>query len=128
MPHADVDNRTPFVAEPLFLVDERARPLITLVIKATFDLPSRGQPLLSADQDPLHTTGEPWDAGAGPDAPSYRYEPEVAPFKLATDVVFIGHAHAPTGSTTEMVVRVAVGPLGKTLRVFGGRLWYPCGR
>ena len=33
----------------------------------------------------------------------YRYEPECAPFKPATDVVAIGHAHALRSGTTQAV-------------------------
>src|SRR5690606_18824674 len=45
------------------------------------------------------------------------------PFKLATDVVFIGHAHAPSTRTTQMDVGARVGPLLRSLRVFGDRVW-----
>ena len=59
------------------------------------------------------------------DAPvsSYKYEPEIALFKPATDVVLIGHAHPPGGGATQVDVGIKVGPLQKVARVFGDRFW-----
>ena len=59
------------------------------------------------------------------DAPvsSYKYEPEIALFKPATDVVLIGHAHPPGGGATQVDVGIKVGPVQKVARVFGDRFW-----
>lgn len=122
MPHPTLDNRTAFFADALHLVDECFRPLLTVVVKGSFEILAHGTLALRAEQRPLEIAGRFQD----PDHPaqsSYRYEPEVAPLKLATDVVLLGHAYAPTTRTTQMDVGVRVGPLLRSLRVFGDRVW-----
>jgi hypothetical protein len=52
-----------------------------------------------------------------------RFEPEVAFVKPATDVVLIGHAHAPSRSAVTVDVALQVGPVARELRVSGDRLW-----
>lgn len=120
MGHPAIENKTPFAFEVLFLVDEEFRPLVVPVIKATFDIHS-GACRLAEKQVPVSLSGECW--GEDPAASSYKYEPEVAFFKAATDVVLVGSAHAPRARTTEMDIRLTVGPLRKELKVFGEREW-----
>ena len=122
MPHPTLDNRTAFFADALHLVDERFHPLLTVVVKGSFEILSSGTLALSAMQRPLEVAGR-FQQPDHPARSSYRYEPEAAPLKLATDVVFIGHAHAPSTRTTQMDVGVRVGPLLRSLRVFGDRVW-----
>ncbi len=122
MPHPAIENKTAFFADALPLVDEEFHPLLTLVIKASFDIQRGGTLAVSAEQDPLKFEGEFHDPDV--EISSYRYEPEVTPYKLATDVAFVGHAHAPTPRTTQMDVGFSVGSLVKSLRVTGERMWF----
>src|SRR5207253_716969 len=48
---------------------------------------------------------------------------EVAFHKPATDIVLIGHAHAPGDGATQVDVGIKVGPVQKVARVFGARYW-----
>ncbi len=123
MGHPNIENRTPFAAETLFLVDEELRPLVVPIIKGTFLLPSASSNacVRAEHQETLSFAGEFW--GEIPEASSYKFEPEVAFFKPTTDVVLVGQAHAPRVGTTEMDVRLSVGPVRKELRVFGERMW-----
>ena len=125
MGHPRVENKTPFAFEPLFLVDEEFRPLVVPVLKATLTIPPDGRCLLAEQQVPLNLTGEPW--GEDPEKSSYKYEPEVAFIKPATDVVLIGHAYASQRDTKEMVVGLRLGPVGKEVLVWasgcGSRRW-----
>ena len=121
MGHPAVDNRTPFTFEPLFLTDEELRPLFVPVVKATFDLLPRGEPVLAEQQAPLRVVGERWEGG---ETASPRLEPEGAFFKPATDVVLVGHAHAPAPGTRELVAELRVGPVHKRVRVVGDRTWF----
>lgn len=57
-----------------------------------------------------------------PETSPYRFEPETAFFKPASDVVLVGHAY-PARASTQLDVKLAVGALSKTLRVFGDRRW-----
>ncbi len=124
MPHPAIDNQTPLVLEPVYLEDEDGRPTLTTVVKATFDVLPRGRLVLADQQRPLDAAGTFWGP---PEASSHRFEPEVAPIKVATDVAVVGHAHAPRPGTTSMDVGVRVGPVSKGLRVIGDRMWYRVG-
>jgi len=120
MGHPAVENGTPFAFEPLFLADEEGRPLLVPLVKATFALAERG-PALAEQQVPVLPAGLPWGE---PGKSSYRYEPECAFAKPATDVVLVGSAVAPKPGTTEMLVGFQVGPLRKGVRVLGDRAFF----
>ena len=115
------ENRTPFTSEALFLTDEEARPLLVPVVKATYTFDGAGQLRLSPEQAPLNLAGEWWGK---PGESSYRYEPECAFTKRATDVVLVGSAHAPRKDTRELLVSLEVGPVRKSVRVVGDRVWF----
>jgi hypothetical protein len=91
-------------------------------VKSTWTIESDGRLLLAEQQVPLCLGGELWSEE--PAGSSYRYEPEVAFMKPATDIVMIGHAHAPRADTKEMVVGLRVGSLSKDVLVSGERIWF----
>jgi len=122
MGHPNIENRTPFAFEPLFLVDEEFRPLVVPVVKATLSIKRSGHCLLAEQQVPLTLSGELW--GEDPEKSSYKYEPEVAFTKTATDVVMNGHAYAPGPDTREMTVALRLGPVGSEILVTGDRIWF----
>lgn len=122
MGHAEVENKTPFAFEALYLVDEQFRPLIVPLVKGTFAIGKDGRCVLADAQIPPNLGGECW--GEDPATSSYKYEPEVAFVKPATDVVLIGHAYAPSRNATEMRVELRVGRLAKEAAVFGDRVWF----
>jgi len=122
MGHPEVDNRTPFAFEALYLVDEEFRPLVVPLVKATFTIEADGRCHRADEQLPPNLEGKCW--GEDPETSSYKYEPEVAFVKPATDVVLIGHAYAPDTRTTELRVGLRVGPLSKQLLVTGDRIWF----
>lgn len=121
MGHPSVENRTPFAFAPLFLADEEARPVLTVIVKGTFSIGQDGRCQRADEQVPVDTGGVQWGE---PETSSYRYEPEVAFFKPGTDVALIGHAWAPRAGTTEGNVGVKVGPLQKQALVSGDRAWF----
>jgi hypothetical protein len=120
MGHPQIINATPFAFEPLFIADEDLRPVVVTLIKATFTFDLDGVVSLAEEQLPVNFSGERWT-----DAPlsSYKYEPETALCKLATDVVLIGHASPPAVGTTQFDAGIKVGPVQKLARVFGDRFW-----
>jgi hypothetical protein len=122
MGHPEIDNKTAFALEVLFLVDEEFRPLVVPIIKGTFTIGKRGECTRTEEQIPVNMAGESWGEDAG--VSSYKYEPEVAYFKPATDVVLIGHAYAPRAGTTQMDVGMSIGSLRKGAVVFGDRVWF----
>jgi hypothetical protein len=118
--HPAIENGTPFAFEPLFLADEEGRPLLVPLVKATYAIGARG-PTLAAEQAPVIPEGVPY---GDPAQSSYRYEPECAFAKPATDVVLVGSAVAPRPGTAEMLVAFQLGPLRKGVRVVGDRAFY----
>ncbi|MES1157865.1 MAG: DUF2169 domain-containing protein [Haliangium ochraceum] len=122
MGHPAVENKTQFAFEALYLVDEEFRPLVVPLVKATFEIGSDGRCRRAEAQVPPNLGGECW--GDDPETSSYKYEPEVAFVKPATDVVLIGHAYAPRKDTTELRIGLRAGELTKQAMVFGDRVWY----
>ena len=104
MGHPILENKTPFAFEPLFLADEEGRPLFVPIVKATYEMRERGQLSLAEKQVPVNIGGEYW---GDPEKSSYKYEPETAFIKPATDIVLIGHAYAPKPRVTEVDVSSA---------------------
>jgi hypothetical protein len=118
--HPDIANKTPFAFEPIFIADEDLRPVVVTLLKGTFSFDVHGAVRLADEQVPVNMGGEPWT-----DAPisSYKYEPETALCKPATDIVLIGQARPPGGGATQVDVGIRVGPVRKLARVFGDRFW-----
>lgn len=113
-------NLTPFAAEQLLLQDERGADVLTLVVKASFRIRERGGLERLEPQSPLNLApvfhGEPG-------ASSLKYETEAVFTKTTTDVVLLGHAHAPNDRTTQLEVSLRVGSLHKRVLVVGERVW-----
>jgi hypothetical protein len=120
MGHASIENRTPFAFEAVYLVDEEGRPLLVTVVRATYEITGR-QLSVAEKQAPVPLAGELY--GDSSETSSYRYEPEAAFFKAATDVVLVGHAWAARAGMAEVSVGFQVGPVSRTARVFGDRVW-----
>jgi hypothetical protein len=118
--HPEIDNQTPFAFEPLFLTDEAGEPGLVPVLKGTYRIASKGGLSLDEVQVPVSLTGERNGPG---DESSYKYEPETALRKPATDVALVGSAHKSSRSVRELDVTFRVGPLEKTVHVTGDRHW-----
>ncbi len=119
-------NLTPFTAQPLVMADERGSDLLVLVVKASYRIEGTGTLLREEEQAPLRPAGV---YNGDPARTSLKHAPEADFFKAATDVALIGHAHAPGGRPlAQLDVSLRVGPIGKTVRVFGDRHWVTPGR
>ncbi len=90
-------------------------------VKATYDL-GKGGPHARRGAAPPVARGR--ESGATPRRSSYRYEPECAFFKPATDVALVGSACAPRVGATEVLVALQVGALRTGVRVVGDRAFY----
>jgi hypothetical protein len=119
--HFETRNLTPFAYESLFLADEEGRPLFVPVVKATFDIGKSGRLSLADEQVPVDVGGQFW---GDPETSSYKYEPECAFIKPATDVVLIGSAHSQRAGDSEVTVALRVGPVEKAVRAVGDRQWF----
>jgi hypothetical protein len=112
-------NHTPFTGTILMLPDADGVDSLYTVVKATFAV---GETLAVADeQAPITLAARHYGE---PDKSSIHIPSDISLMKPGTDVVLVGHAHAPDRrSTTQMDVSLRVGPISKRVRVFGDRVW-----
>ena len=121
MAYQGLTNHTRHAAELALLADEAGRDLLLVLVKATYQIIDRHHLAMGDPQIPIHLAGEYYGE---PGQTSLKYAPEANFAKHATDVTLIGHAHAPNGNpVTQLDVSLSVGPLSKTVRVFGDRHW-----
>ena len=115
-----LDNRTSYAAERALLADLDGSEIWVVAVKATFDL-SSGRPVVAAEQVPVCLVDE---YNGKPGESSLKYESDLVYRKPGTDVVVNGHAYAPNGKKAKRLdATVQVGPVRKTVRVYGDRHW-----
>src|SRR5437660_6034409 len=112
-------NTTPFQGTIYLIPDAEGIDTVFAVVKATLvpgerlSLAEKQLPVTLADQ--YH--GEPGKT-------SIKTPSDVSLTKAATDVLRLGTAYPPRGRlATQMDVSLTAGPLQKTVRVFGDRVW-----
>lgn len=120
----ELDDQSGHALAPLAVADAEGRPVLALVVQATFalfpDLAGRAPPLAPL-QRPIALAGE---HTGEPGRSSLRREPETAWCKPGTDLVLLGHAQAPDGEpVTQLDAGLRVGSVQKLVRVFGDRAW-----
>jgi hypothetical protein len=114
-----LNNTTPFEAAIMLLPDLEGVNTVFAVVKATLDV---GEALTVAEKPvPVVLTdkhhGEPATS-------SIRVPSDVCLGKPATDVLLLGSAWAPNGRPAwQADVSLSAGPVSKTVRVFGDRVW-----
>jgi hypothetical protein len=113
-------NTSPFVAQPLPLIDAQGRDVIVAIVKATFEIDAAGRAVLAELQTPVRVNDVPRD----PDNPngSVLLPSDVCVEKAGTDVVIVGDAIAPK-PTTALDVAVSVCGALAPLRVHGPRVF-----
>lgn len=120
-----VDNRTPFAAERGWVRDRDGTEIWLVAVKATFDVLPDGSTQVSKEQPPVLRLPEHFGE---PAKSSIKYDADLVLTKKTTDVIVVGHAHAPAGhAVTHADVGFKVGPVQKVLRVFGDRRWKSVG-
>jgi hypothetical protein len=114
-----VENETPFATALTVLPDASGVDTVYAIVKGTFTL---GQQLgLAEEQVPVTLADQHY---GDPATSSIRQPSDVCLGKPGTDVLLIGSAWAPGGRPAYwMDVALAVGPVAKTVRVFGDRVW-----
>jgi hypothetical protein len=116
-----VKNRTPFAAERDWVRDRHGAEVWIVAVKATFDIKPDGSTDISDDQPPVRRIPE---YHGEPGKSSIKYDTDLVLTKNTTDVIVVGHAHAPNGQPVATLdVGFRVGSLQKLLRVFGDRRW-----
>lgn len=121
MHQATLDNRTDFAVHHQVLLDAEGEKLVAMV-KATFELHGAALVVAPAERTRgIRFVDVPWDKER---PESIAYPADVCLHKPGTDVVFVARACAPGGRPEPtFAVRVEVGPLCRSLQVFGQRLW-----
>jgi hypothetical protein len=120
-----LQNPTGLAASVFLSPDPDGVDTLYAVVKGTFaldaPLDAAGEPPPAAEQVPVTASPEHW---GDPATSSFKAASDIYLLKPATDVLLVGHAHAPNGRpTTWMDVGLAVGPIRKAVRVFGDRVW-----
>ena len=116
-----MNNLTPFLADRTVCQDRHGRDRLVVILKATYRLDRGGQGVPDEEQQPVVVSD---DYHGEPVTSSIHLEGELIPPKPSTDVVMVGHAHAPgERASTKVDVGIQVGPLSKIIRVFGDRFW-----
>src|SRR3954453_20216732 len=116
-----ITNETPFAAERCWVRDSQGAEVWLVAVKGTFFVLPDGMCQLAEKQEPVCLVPQ-FRGKAG--ASSLLYDTDLNHTKLGTDVVLHGHAHAPSGqAVTQIDVRLKLGDVDKTLRVFGDRVW-----
>jgi hypothetical protein len=120
-----VDNQTPFSAERAWVRDREGMEIWLVAVKATFDILPDGTTAIAREQPPVLHLAEHHGV---PGNSSVKYDADLVLTKKTTDVLVLGHAHAPPGrAVSQADVGFRVGPVRKTLRVFGDRTWHAHG-
>jgi hypothetical protein len=104
-------------AAPIFSQSEDGRPLVAVVIGMAFHIAEDGLAPFTP-QPPVKVGGE---YNGEPGSSSWKYEPQIAFTKPATDVALIGHAVGEGRTSVEVALQV--GALRHSARVTGDRYW-----
>ena len=116
-----VENQTPFADNHGWVRDRTGAEVWLVAVRGSFLFHPDGTTSLAEVQLPPCLAPE---YRGTPGRSSLLYDTDLPLTKPATDVLIHGHAYAPAGQpTTEVDVTMRVGPVSKTLRVFGDRSW-----
>lgn len=108
---------------PTAWTDIDGRTWCVVVIKASYVVDANNQLQRISEPAPFIFADE---YHGEPGLSSLRFENDFAPIKPFTDVVVVGHAHAPAGrAVSSCDVALKVGDRSKVVRVHGPRVWTP---
>jgi hypothetical protein len=114
-------NNTSFAASTECLYDADGQDTLIVTVKATFtmDVPMR---LADVQAEPAQDDSYWGEEGLS----SVKQGADITLIKSGTDIIMTGSAIAPGGKKVrELDVHLSAGPVSKTVRVFGDRVWQP---
>lgn len=101
--------------------NHRGEDVFSVLVKRSYSIQNHQTAARAEVDQPFRMTDEYYDNG-DPEWSTVKHEGELAPFKVASDVVVIGKAYAPDGKPTQrMTVSIDVGGREKSLVVTGDR-------
>lgn len=116
----DFYNATPFSAGAFLLTDTLGYDTLLIVVKGSWRVQLDGSLAVADEQAPIATA--PRYHGP-PVSSSLIHDTDLHLHKPGTDCALIGCACAPRPGCGSMEVTFGVGPVAKTVRVFGDRRW-----
>jgi hypothetical protein len=117
----DVVNNTRFKVDRCFTRNMDGAEVWIVAVRATFHIGDNGALTPAEEQQDVCLV--PTSFGE-PGRSSLRYDLDLVRAKTGTDVIINAHAHAPNGRPLPYVdVGWSVGPVMKSLRVYGDRVW-----
>ena len=117
----EIANHTPFETEALPTNGPEGKPVLTAIVKGTFEIRPNAPAIVAEEQIPIFYGDEFFNAEQGG---SVKFESDLVPFKPRADIALIGRAHAPWAEPVRALdVSLRVGTLAKTIRVIGDRYW-----
>ncbi|MEJ2065839.1 MAG: DUF2169 domain-containing protein [Reinekea sp.] len=116
-----LNNQTDFPATLDCLYNLDGLDIFIITIKGTFTL---ADSLRLSDEQPAPARSDEYWGEEG--LSSLRQGADVTLMKSGTDIIMTGNACAPKGKKVrELDVHLSVGPVSKTLKVIGERVWEP---
>lgn len=119
----DLLNSTPVIAAPNILTDRHGAETLLVIVKGTWRIGQDGALSIADEQVPIQV--EPRYHGDS-EASGLVHDTDLVLEKPGTDCILLGHAWAPKVGVGSVDVTFAVGPVHKTVRVFGERIWMKC--
>jgi hypothetical protein len=112
-------NKSPFAGSIFAAPNPDGIDTLYTIVKGSFSIRSRLEP--AQPQEPITLEDKFYGE---PDRSSVKEPSDFGLVKPSTDIVLTGHAYPQVGSTARQVdVRLTVGALSRTVRVFGDRVW-----
>lgn len=112
----EFDNKTPYPAHFYRTAIRDDTFAASVLVRVTFDVGPRG--IVPGDEQPWIPSRAPWKSPQG------EMESDDVYYRGGCDVFLFGSARPPDGKAArELDVRVTVGDLSRSVRVFGDRVW-----
>jgi hypothetical protein len=116
-----INNITPYKASAVILRDRSGIEVFVVVVKGVYAIDTTG--VTAVAQNQVEPTLVPKFLG-DPATSSLEEDTDFVPTKPTTDILLHGHAFAPNDRPVRQIeVSLSVGPIKKSLRVYGDRTW-----
>ncbi|SAK90097.1 FHA domain protein [Caballeronia pedi] len=121
VPGLRLTNATPFPAAMMLWEHPPGRTNVSVIVKATFEIGANGDIKIAGRQIPVFRSDQATDERAEAQP---RFESDMVPWKVRTDILLVGHAYAPGGVAVEgLHARLEVGSLRHAVAIHGDRHW-----
>ncbi|WP_437305821.1 DUF2169 family type VI secretion system accessory protein [Sorangium sp. So ce388] len=102
--------------------DKHGQEHLVVLLKYTFIVDVTGRAEVAGEDAALPDLVDHYN-GESPERSSILKPSQLFEHKPGTDVMLVGHAYPPRGSAAHVDVMLRVGPINKTVRAHGKRVW-----